>query len=91
MLHNNYVYLQSHLSVLALAVSAWLVEQAVMKEEWRCVSMECGGLWLTVDGTPERPQWCANSLDTRTQVSEIHVHITFYAYTRLSANPMFIL
>ena len=39
-----YVYLQSHLSVLALAVFAWWVEQAVMREEWRCVSMECGGL-----------------------------------------------
>ena len=64
-------YLQSHLSVLALVVSAWLAEQAVMRGEWRCVSMECGGLWPTFYGTPERPQWCANSLDTRTRVSEM--------------------
>ena len=42
-----------------------------MKGEWRCVSMGCGELCVTVDGTPERPQWCASNLDTRTQVSEI--------------------
>ena len=24
-----------------------------------------------MDGTPERPQWFANNLDTRTQVSEV--------------------
>ena len=69
MLHNNLQYL----SVLALAVFAWLVEQAVMRGEWRCVSMECGGLWTIIHGTREMPQWCANSLDTRTQVSEMHV------------------
>ena len=72
MLHNNYVYLQ-YLSVLALAVFAWWVEQAVMRGEWRCASMECGGLWTIIHGTQEMPQWCANSLDTKTQVSEMHV------------------
>ena len=39
-----YIYLQHHLSVSAMAISAWLVEQAVMKGEWRCVSMGRGGL-----------------------------------------------
>ena len=68
-----HVYLQHHLSVSAMAVFAWLAEQAVMKEEWRCVSMGCGGLWPTFYGTPERPQWCANSLDTRIQVNEMVV------------------
>ena len=66
------IYLQ-YLSVSATAMSNWLAEQAVMKEEWRCVSMECGGLWPTLVGTPERLQWYANSLDTRTQVSEMAV------------------
>ena len=66
-----YIYFQYHLSVTAMVISAWLVEQAVMRGEWRCVSMGCGGLWPTIDGTPERPQWCANNLDTRTQVSEM--------------------
>ena len=46
-----------------------------MREGWRYVSMGCGELCVTVtiDGTPERPQWCANDLDTRIQVSEIFI------------------
>ena len=79
MLHNNYVYYLQYLSVLALAVFAWWVEQAVTRGEWRCVSMECGGLWTIIYGTLEKPQWCANSLDTKTQVSEMHVWTIQYS------------
>ena len=50
-----------------------------MRGEWRCVSMGCGGLYVVLAGTPEMLQWCANSLDTRTNVSDIssmyHKHI----------------
>ena len=78
------VHLQNHLSVTAMVISAWLVEQAVTKEEWRCVSMGCGGLWAAVTGTTEKPQWCANSLDTRTQVRFVYalhaVYILLYCY-----------
>ena len=75
------VHLQNHLSVTAMVISAWLVEQAVTKEEWRCVSMGCGGLWAAVTGTPEKPQWCANSLDTRTRVRFVYaLHILLYCY-----------
>ena len=70
------LHLQDHLSVSAMEMSTWWVEQAVMKGEWRCVSMGCGGQCVTMDGALERPQWCANSLDTRTQVSEIIFHIS---------------
>ena len=35
--------------------------------------MECGELCVTVDGTSKMPQWCANSLDTRTQVNETFI------------------
>ena len=36
--------------------------------------MEHGELCVIVDGTPERPQWCASNLDTRTRVSDITSH-----------------
>ena len=54
-----------------------------MRGEWRCVSMECGGLCVAVDGTPEMLQWCANSLDTRTQVSVMQ-HIACITITLIS-------
>ena len=43
-----------------------------MRGEWRCVSMGCGGLCVVIGGTPGMLQWCANSLDTRTHVSDIN-------------------
>jgi len=69
------MYLQALPSVLAMVIFVWLVEQTLMRGEWRCVSMEYGELCVAVDGTPERLQWCANSLDTRTQVSLIKLCI----------------
>ena len=79
--HQNvfqYAQLQLHLSVSAMEMFAWWVELTVTRGEWRCVSMGCGELWATVDGTQERPLWCANSLGTRTQVSE-----TLYSVSEL--------
>jgi len=61
------VFLQSLPSVLAM-IFAWLVEQTLMRGEWRCVSMGCGGQFVVLVGTPEMLLWCANSLDTRTHV-----------------------
>jgi len=47
-------------------IFVWLVEQTLMRGEWRCVAMGYGGLCvvLAVVGTPEMLQSCANSLDT---------------------------
>ena len=70
----EYFHLCAHLqalpSVMAMVIFAWLVEQTLMRGEWRCVSMECGGLWWVLVGTPEMLPWCAGNLDTRTHVSE---------------------
>ena len=58
MLNNNYIHfvvhstktfflyaqLQPHLSASPMGMFAWWVQQAVTKEEWRCVSMGCGEL-----------------------------------------------
>ena len=38
------VHFQNHLSVSKMEVSAWLMEQAVTRGEWKCVSMGCGEL-----------------------------------------------
>ena len=40
----NHVHFQNHLSVSKMEISAWLLEQVVMKGEWKCVSMGCGEL-----------------------------------------------
>ena len=78
-LYQSYDYvamcLQALPSVLVMVMFVWLEEQALMRGEWRCVSMECGELCAVVVGILEMLQWCANSSDTRTQVSLINLFI----------------
>ena len=39
----------------------WLVDDPLMKAEWRSVSMECGGQCVTLGGITMMPKLCADS------------------------------
>ena len=39
----------------------WLVDNPLMKAEWRSVSMECGGQCVMMDGKTMMPELCADS------------------------------
>ena len=39
----------------------WLVDDPLMKAEWRSVSMECGGQCVMMDGITMMPKLCADS------------------------------
>ena len=38
-----------------------LVDSPLLKAEWKSVSMECGGQCVMTTGTPEMPEWSAES------------------------------
>ena len=39
----------------------WLVDDPLMKEEWRSASMECGGQCVTPVGVAVMPELCADN------------------------------
>ena len=39
----------------------WLVDDLLMKAEWRSVSMECGGQCVTLVGVTMMPGLCADN------------------------------
>ena len=51
-----------------MEMSASLVDLAVLKGEWRCVSMACGELFVITPGYKLMPTLFAGNLDTLMQV-----------------------
>ena len=42
----------------------WLMDDPLMKAEWRSVSMECGGQYVTLAGITMMPESCADNWGT---------------------------
>ena len=47
--------------VALMAPFDWLVDDPLMKAEWRSASMECGGQCVIIAGVPMMPELCADS------------------------------
>ena len=47
--------------VVLITPSDWLVDNPLMKAEWRSVSMECGGQCVTQVGITMMPKLCADN------------------------------
>ena len=57
----------------------WLVDDLLMKAEWRSASMECGGQYVTLAGMTMMPELCADDWVTvSAQVCKVESEVTIY-------------
>ena len=59
--HTLLCYCQQLVRVVALGPFDWLVDDPLMKAEWRSASMECGGQCVTLVGVAVMPELCADN------------------------------
>ena len=56
---------------VTMAMCNWWTELTILTEEWRCALETFGGLFVTMPGTTEMPEWFVLNLDTHHKVSVI--------------------
>ena len=56
-----------------MGTSDWLVDDPLMKAEWRSASMECGGQCVTLAGIAMMQLLCADSWGSLDQVLRVMV------------------
>ena len=78
---NSYIYgmiirmaivlLHTSLQVaVRMEIFDWVMVRQCMKDVWRCALMECGGLYIMLDGRQRIPQLCVGNLATNLKVHD---------------------
>ena len=56
----------------------WLMDDPLMKAEWRSASMECGGQCVTLVGVTMMPKLCADSWGTASARVGLSMFVVIY-------------
>ena len=56
----------------------WLVDDPLMKAEWRSASMECGGQCVTLAGAAVMPESCADNWGTVSAQVGLSMFVVIY-------------
>ena len=51
-----------------MVLFVWLAVRAILRGQWRCVTVESGALSVMITGTGMMLQWSVNNWDSREQV-----------------------